>query len=147
MQYSKYIDGSNKSETLLSTTQKLATNTLTIAAIDDCNIFIDRLMTVFEPLRYKVFGINEPLSGMGKLMDENPNLILLDTKLPTIDGYSVCKFLRATSSFKKTPIILLTELDDNKSEKEYANFIGANDVFCKKLDCEKLIPLINKHIS
>ncbi|WP_017296463.1 response regulator [Geminocystis herdmanii] len=116
-----------------------------IAVIDDCSLFMSKVGKFLEELDHRILGIDEPMAGMGKLLDEQPQLILLDTQMPTIDGYSVCKFLRSTSSFKDVPIILLTEYD-NKSEREYATFIKANDIFCKKSHLDNLVTMIQNHI-
>ncbi|MGI0481536.1 response regulator [Geminocystis sp. CENA526] len=116
-----------------------------IAVIDDCSLFMSKLGGFLEKLDHKILGISEPMSGMGKLLDTQPQLIFLDTHMPTIDGYSVCKFLRSTSCFQETPIILLTEYD-NHSEREYARFIKANDIFSKKSHFDHLNPIVNKYI-
>lgn len=116
-----------------------------IAVIDDCSVFMSKVGQFLEELDHKILGIAEPMAGMGKLLDEQPKLILLDTQMPTIDGYSVCKFLRSTSCFKDVPIILLTEYD-NKSEREYATFIKANDIFCKKSNLDNLVTIIQNQI-
>jgi len=116
-----------------------------IAVIDDCSLFMSKLGGFLEQLDHKILGISEPMSGMGKLLDAKPELIFLDTHMPTIDGYSVCKFLRSTSYFQETPIILLTEYD-NHSEREYASFIKANDIFSKKSNLNNLISIMEKYI-
>lgn len=117
-----------------------------IAIIDDCSLFMSKLAGFLEELDHKILGISEPMSGMGKLLDAQPELIFLDTHMPTIDGYSVCRFLRSTSCFKDTPIVLLTEYDNN-SEQEYASFINANEIFSKKSNLDNLTYIIEKYLS
>ena len=114
-----------------------------IAIIDDCELFISQVVTFLQD--YPLMEITEAMRGMTKLMDYPPSLILLDTKMPTIDGYSVCKFLRSTSCLNKIPIILLTEFD-HAYEREYASFVGANNIFCKNNDLTELKMMIDQYI-
>ncbi|MBL1210298.1 response regulator [Geminocystis sp. GBBB08] len=145
----------NKSEVITSNSVKKSSNSVLnlseftkqylIAIIDDSALFQSKLGKFLEDSNYNIFGITEPISGMGKLIDQKPALILLDTKMPTVDGYSVCKFLRSTTCLNEIPIVLLTD-NDNQSEREYASFIQANDIFCKESSLEKLTPIIQKYI-
>lgn len=139
MSYSKFFvhSSSNKSH---NTVQSV------IAIIDDCTQFISKVSEHLRELDHKILEIVEPMTGMGQLLNEQPQLILLDTQMPTIDGYSVCKFLRSTSEFKHTLIVLLTEYD-NKSEREYAKFIEANDIFCKKSNLDNLKTIVQNIID
>lgn len=116
-----------------------------MAIIDDSDLFISQIIKFFEPLGYKIMAIPEPMQGMGYLVDQLPQLILLGTHLSTIDGYSVCQFLRSTSCFNKTPIILLTD-ENNPSEREYSKFVGANNIFCKYADFRELQSIIKEYI-
>ena len=61
-----------------------------------------------------------------------PNLILLDLMLPGIDGYQVCRELRATS---QVPIIMLSEIFDKVLGLE----LGADDYMIKPFDSKELV--------
>jgi CheY-like chemotaxis protein len=120
------------------------TNNL-VAIVDDDPEILAFLMENLEARGYQVLAIDEAMHGMSKLMELQPKLILLDTHMPTIDGYSVCKFLRTTSLFTETTIILLTNYDNN-SEHEYASFVGANDLVCKPINLNNLIAKVEKYL-
>jgi PleD family two-component response regulator len=115
----------------------------TIVIIDNNPTFIDKFNTLLANKGYKIVVIKEPMSGMSRLMEEKPSLILLDTQMPTVDGYSVCKFLRTTPLFSKIPIVLLTRYN-SASETDYAKFVGANDVLCKPIKYKELILTIKR---
>ena len=60
----------------------------------------------------------------------NPDLLLLDVKMPGIDGYAVCEQIRQQDTGKETPIIMITGLEDDESiEKAYQ--VGATDFITK----------------
>ncbi len=66
-----------------------------------------------------------------------PNLILLDIMLPDMDGYEVCRQLRATTRTSHIPIIFLTQKDE-RSDKIKGLERGADDYITKPFDIEEL---------
>jgi class 3 adenylate cyclase len=61
-----------------------------------------------------------------------PDLILLDVMMPGIDGFEVCRRLRAQAAFEATPIVLVTALDP-KEERVRGLEAGADDFLSKPL--------------
>src|SRR5687767_14765676 len=53
--------------------------------------------------------------GLAKAAELIPDLILLDVVMPGMDGFAVCRRLRATPTLAEVPIILVTALDDQRS--------------------------------
>jgi DNA-binding response OmpR family regulator len=79
---------------------------------------------------YQVFVANDGSQGLDSALKEKPDLILLDVMLPQIDGFSLLKELRLKAAFKKTPIILLTNLGTSE-DKEKGEQFGATDYLVK----------------
>ncbi|NIR93339.1 MAG: response regulator transcription factor, partial [Gammaproteobacteria bacterium] len=77
---------------------------------------------------------------------QQPDIILLDIMLPGIDGYEVCKNIKADGEFHNTPIVMLsakTSLDDRLKGYE----VGADDYFTKPFDHDELVAKLDKLIS
>lgn len=140
---SSNVNAQNNAQNTYKSFKTQESKNQTIAIIDDNSKIINKLTKTLEDSGYRVIIINEPMAGMSKLMEEKPNLILLDTHMPTVDGYSVCKFLKTTPLFAKTPIVLLTDYE-NASESDYANFVGANDVIPKPVETQELISIVER---
>ena len=67
--------------------------------------------------------------GLALATNYNPDLIILDIMLPGgLNGFDVLSQLRANSSFKHTPIVMITDLKD---EKKTAESMGASDYIIK----------------
>ena len=66
--------------------------------------------------------------GKNTALKENPDLIILDLMLPTMDGLEVCKQLRQQKNF--TPILMLTAKDD-EFDKVLGLELGADDYMTK----------------
>ena len=88
------------------------------------------------------------LYHQGKYTDEKkfprPGLILLDIRLPKVDGIEVLKQLKADPQFKSIPIIMLTTSDrDEEIAKSYAG--GANSYVVKPVEFEEFMKKV-KHL-
>ncbi|MBL8056690.1 MAG: response regulator [Anaerolineales bacterium] len=66
-----------------------------------------------------------------------PDLILLDVKMPGMDGFEVCQHLRADQRLAEVPIILITGLDDRDSRLRGLE-AGADDFLSKPFDHDEL---------
>ena len=66
-----------------------------------------------------------------------PDLILLDMMMPGMDGFEVCRRLRATPRLAEVPIIILTALDDRDSRLQGIES-GADDFITKPVDRQEL---------
>ena len=116
-----------------------------IACIDDSPIVIHNLKSILTPAGFRVLSIQEPMAGFALLIEQKPDLILLDLNMPNANGYSICKFLRETPVFGKTPIIILTA-QDSSIDRTRAKLVGANDFISKPPGTQALIDLIKTHL-
>ena len=117
-----------------------------VACIDDSPIVVHNLKSILEPAGFQVLSIQEPMAGFGTLIEHKPDLILLDLNMPNANGYSICKFLRETPVFGKTPIIILTA-QDNVIDRTRAKLAGANDFISKPPEPQALIKLLHSYLS
>jgi chemotaxis family two-component system response regulator PixG len=116
-----------------------------IACIDDSPVLALSLKKILEPAGYNTIHIEEPMRGFGQLIEHKPNLILLDLNMPNADGYSICKFLRDTPVFGKTPIIILTA-QNTTIDRVRAKIAGATDFIGKPPKAQELLLAVNKYI-
>lgn len=72
-----------------------------------------------------------------------PQVVLLDLKLPKIDGFEVLKRIRTDSRTKLLPVVILTS---SKEEKDLINgySLGANSYICKPVDFENFVEAVRK---
>lgn len=116
-----------------------------IACIDDSPVLVHTLKKILVPAGYQMLSIPEPMRGFSQLIEYKPDLILLDLLLPNVDGYSICKFLRESPVFKKTPIIILTA-KNTSIDRLRAQVAGATDFLAKPPQPEELLQIIQKHL-
>jgi chemotaxis family two-component system response regulator PixG len=116
-----------------------------IACIEDSPVLIHTLKKILMPAGYEVLTILEPMRGFSQLIEHKPDLILLDLHLPNADGYSICKFLRETPVFKKTPIIILTARD-TQIDRFRAEQAGATEFLSKPPQPKELLQMVQKNL-
>src|SRR5512145_1707073 len=84
---------------------------------------------------YKVEAANDGLEALRKFEHLNPALIVLDLMLPGLNGWEVCKKIRAVS---ETPIIMLTARTDDV-DKIVGLELGADDYMTKPYNPRELV--------
>jgi len=85
---------------------------------------------------------NESWMVMEHARNAKPDLFILDLMMPEPDGFKLCRMLRAEPDFKRTPIIIITALNDMDS-KLVAMGAGANDYITKPFHIGDLKSRIN----
>jgi two-component system, OmpR family, response regulator VanR len=84
---------------------------------------------------YEVDVASDGIEGINMFNENEYNLVMLDIMLPNIDGYSLCKMIRAKSD---VPIMMLTALDDEKDEVKGFE-LGVDDYITKPFSFNILI--------
>ena len=74
-----------------------------------------------------------------------PNLILLDIRMPKMNGYEVCRRLKATAETEQIPVIFLSVLDDI-NDKLQAFRVGGADYIVKPFQVEEILARIDKQV-
>jgi DNA-binding response OmpR family regulator len=95
---------------------------------------------------YRLAFETDGASGIAAARRHRPDLILLDIKMPGMDGYEVCSILKGDEETADIPIIFITSLD-TESEKVRGFAVGADDYVVKPFFRQELIARINAHIS
>jgi two-component system, chemotaxis family, response regulator PixG len=117
-----------------------------IACIEDSPVLAHSLKKILMPAGYQVLIIHEPMRGFSQLIEHKPDLILLDLHLPNADGYSICKFLRETSVFKTTPIIILTARN-TQIDRFRAKQVGATEFLGKPPQPKELLHMVQQYLD
>jgi DNA-binding response OmpR family regulator len=79
-----------------------------ILVVDDEEDIVDMLQAILEMQGYQVVGAYNGTDGLLLTRLESPDLIILDMMLPDIQGYEVCRQLRANPPTEKLPVIILS---------------------------------------
>ena len=105
-----------------------------ILVVDD-DIYVVRMMQRILDLEgYRVLKVGTGEAAIDMFLEENPDLMLLDIMMPTMDGYTVCERIR---EFSQVPIIIVTA-KGNEEEKIKGLDAGADDYLTKPFSSGEL---------
>ena len=80
------------------------------------------------------------------MSDTPPDLVLLDIMMPGLDGYEVCRRLKATAATRDIPVIFLTARSDPDDER-MGLALGAVDYITKPISPPILLARVNTHLA
>ncbi|MEI7847381.1 MAG: response regulator, partial [Chloroflexota bacterium] len=108
-----------------------------ILIIEDDPDVAEMLNAYFCVQGFEVLISNWGEEGVSSAVINHPDLVILDIRLPDIDGYEVAKRLRADRRSINIPIIFLTEKRD-RADRLQGLEIGADDYITKPFDIQEL---------
>jgi PleD family two-component response regulator len=108
-----------------------------ILVVEDDSDLQEMLETYFRLMQYDVVTASWGSEALQIVRDQTIHLIVLDIRLPDIDGYEVCRQLRAQRRTQDLPIIFLTEKRD-RMDKLHGLELGVVDYITKPFDNEEL---------
>ena len=109
-----------------------------IAYIEDDPDMVELVSMILEKHGYQVDGFTESREIMPRLESVKPELILLDLMMPRMDGWEVCRRVRAESNL---PILMLTARDQD-IDKIVGLEMGADDYLTKPFNPRELVARI-----
>ncbi len=104
---------------------------------DDVNI-ADLLRLYLEKEGYEVVIASDGGKGVEQFRRQQPDLVLLDIMLPVLDGWGVCRTIRAESD---TPVIMLTAKGETE-DKVMGLKLGADDYITKPFEMREMLARI-----
>jgi DNA-binding response OmpR family regulator len=107
----------------------------TILLVDDEQHIIDLAQMYLEQDGYRVTSVTDGAIALTRILNEKPSLVVLDLMLPGLDGWEVCRRVRAQSD---VPIIMLTARSDD-IDKIVGLELGADDYLTKPFNPRELV--------
>lgn len=101
-----------------------------VLMIEDERMLLDLLLDKFKDSGFAAEGAQSAEAGIKLALKNHPDLILLDIILPKMDGITMLKKLRKDKWGKGVPVIILSNLDDQRKVSE-AMKIGVYDFLIK----------------
>ena len=111
-----------------------------IVVVDDTPQNVRLLEAVLTTKGYEVVPTSSGEEALGEIASGRPDLVLLDIVMPGMDGYEVCRRLRADPATALLPVVMITA--SGEQEKVKAIEAGADDFIPKPFDHAELIARI-----
>jgi len=117
-----------------------------ILVVDDTNETLSLLTKLLNEHGYTVYPSDSGELALASLKKRIPDLILLDIRMPGIDGFEVCRRIKSNKDLINIPIIFLTAATDIIDKVEGLK-IGAADYITKPFEKEELLARVKVHVE
>lgn len=116
-----------------------------VACIDDSRTDSQTMYTILTEAGYGCINVQDPVQALPILLEKKPDLIFLDLVMPIANGYEICAQIRRISSFKDTPIIILTS-NDGIVDRVRAKMVGSSGFLGKPINSEKVLNILRMYL-
>jgi DNA-binding response OmpR family regulator len=117
-----------------------------ILVIDDSPTVSSTLEWMLCNQCHRVSVARDGLTALNALRSFKPDLVLLDIRLPHIDGIQLCTMIRADSRYRNLPVIMLSGLS-SQADIQRAFDAGANDYVVKPVNDDTLLMVIDQYLA
>ncbi|MEO7741439.1 MAG: response regulator [Usitatibacter sp.] len=109
-----------------------------VLVVDDVPSNVRMLAGLLKARGYEVITAASGQEGLDKSLSERPDIVLLDVMMPDLDGYEVCRAIRARPETQMLPIVMVTALDQPE-ERVKGIEAGADDFLSKPISQPELV--------
>ena len=117
-----------------------------VLLVDDTTTNLQLLHDTLDGCGYKLLAAKNGKTALSIAQKAKPDLILLDIMMPEMDGYEVCKRLKADQSTAQIPVIFVTALSDAEDEAKGLT-LGAVDYITKPFNPELIRARVRNHLE
>lgn len=113
----------------------------TILLVDDDQQYTNFIKSSFIKRNFSVVHLKSGRQALDAIRKYHPDLIILEIKVPEINGFDLCKIIRKKEKYNRTPIIFLSNINSNRAMMTGFE-LGADDYLTKPINKEELIARI-----
>lgn len=117
-----------------------------VLIVDDDPTNVAVLQGFLKDANYNALEAFGGRQAMEILNQITPDLILLDLMMPELNGFEVCRLVKASPQWQGIPIIIVTALDEIEDYNK-AMECGANDFLTKPVQLHLLLERVNEHLQ
>ena len=116
-----------------------------ILIVDDNPSNLKVLYTYLQQAGYQVLVADDGRAGLEVVANSQPELILLDVMMPGLDGFEVCRQLKANQDSKHIPVIFLTALSETVNKVKGFE-VGGVDYITQPIENEEVVARVRTHL-
>lgn len=116
-----------------------------ILIIDDDEDSVGALSQMLTAQGFQLFMANSGTEGLEKSFALQPDLILLDIRMPDLDGFIVCEQLKRNPATQGIPVMFISALYE-VFDKVHAFQVGAADYITKPFQLEEILARVHTHV-
>ena len=120
--------------------------TTRVLYVEDTEVIRDTITRLLTLNGYRVDIARNGQEGVTKAHQWKPDIILMDLRMPVMDGYNAIEEIRTDPETRHIPIVVISAWS-SKTERTQAKLAGANEFFVKPPDLNRLIDTIERLVG
>lgn len=116
-----------------------------VALIDDSNTIRRSGGLFLTQAGFQVVLAVDGFDALSRIVEQHPDVILLDVMMPRLDGYQTCALIKNNPEFYSIPVIMLTSRD-SLFDRARGKLVGADQYLVKPFNKKSLVDAISKQI-
>lgn len=117
-----------------------------ILVVDDEAMNRELLEAILHIEHYQVYVARDGQTALQAVADHQPDLILLDVRMPDLSGFEVCEQLRSNPTTAHIPIVLLSGFDESE-ERERGMNAGADLYLARPFGADTLLTVVRRFLN
>lgn len=124
-------------------------NKRTIAIVDDEREVCDLLRILFDARGYRTLLAHDGDSGLALVLAERPDIVLMDIKMPGVNGFELLKTLRKLPETERLPVVLISAVTAGSglSDEEWQRSTGADAYLTKPFEPNALLAIVERLLA
>lgn len=122
----------------------MATETKRVVCIEDEPEMIDLVRLILGRKGFDVIGANGGVDGLETVRREKPDIILLDLMMPDMDGWEVYQQIKADSSLRDIPVVVVTAKAQSIDKVLGLHIAKVDDYITKPFGPQELLESVEK---
>lgn len=115
-----------------------------ILIVDDEQVLLYLLRVILKTEGFKVLTTTDPKQAL-KLVNEEPfDLVIMDIKMPEINGWQLCQTLRSKPNLKSIPVIILSIVKPDEKDKDKIKELEISEYLTKPFEPLTLLAVVKR---
>ncbi|MFK7887391.1 MAG: twitching motility response regulator PilG [Gammaproteobacteria bacterium] len=119
---------------------------LKVLVIDDSKTIRRTAETLLTKEGCQVFTATDGFDALSKIADHEPDIVFVDIMMPRLDGYETCSLIKNHSTFRTTPVIMLSS-KDGLFDRAKGRIVGSEQYLTKPFTKDELVGAIERHVE
>lgn len=119
---------------------------LKVLVIDDSKTIRRTAETLLKKEGCEVLTAVDGFEALSLIAEAQPNIIFVDIMMPRLDGYQTCALIKRNTSFRETPVIMLSS-KDGLFDRARGRIVGSEEYLTKPFTRDELLGAIEKHVQ
>lgn len=115
-----------------------------VLVVDDARFFRDVVLDILQPLDAEIFKAADGEEALSLIRMHHPDLVILDLKLPKLDGYQLIRKIRSDPELKHIRLLAMSSVYRGDEEVRQVALAGADDFLNKSFKPEHLLQRVNR---